>query len=279
MLRISYYRPSRVRGVVARFSQFSTVAAEEAGNVSVSVESNKTSTPRHTRTKQNFGTVGIHDAINLIKLHSWAKFDETIELSLNMGLDPRKPNQSVKGVAKLPFGTGKVIRVCVFAEGEAAQNAKDAGADLVGGEDILDEIQAGNINFEKCIATPTMMPLVGKVGRILGPRGLMPNPKLGTVTTDTARAVKDAKAGAITFKVEKKGVIHAGIGKKSFSDEELLENIRAFMVAVVDAKPDALKGKYLREVYLSSTMGPGIRVELPNVDPGNGKFMLNLNEL
>lgn len=229
---------------------------------------------RHNHKKEKLGLCNIHDALALVKEKSWAKFDETIEISVNLGVDPRKPNQSIRGLAKLPNGTGKRVRVCVFATGSDAQEALDAGAEVVGGDNLLADIQAGKLDFDTVIATPDLMSVVGKVGRILGPRGLMPNPKVGTVTKEIAKAVKVAKAGAVKFRVEKKGIVHAGIGKKSFSDEALLENIRAFMISIVDAKPEGFKSKYLKSVSLSSTMGPGINVEMPSIDPGNGRFML-----
>ncbi|KAJ1408123.1 ribosomal protein L1-like protein [Ochromonadaceae sp. CCMP2298] len=233
-----------------------------------------TTPTRHTgkiNTKTN-----IHDAVKMIKDLSWAKFDETIEITVQMGLDPRKPNQAVKGVASLPNGTGKTVRVCVFASGDDALAAREAGAEVVGAEDLVAGILAGNLNFDTVIATPDMMSVLGKLGRVLGPRGLMPNPKMGTVTKDVARAVVAAKAGAVKFKVEKKGIIQGGVGKKSFSDAALLGNIRAFMLAIIEVKPDGLKGKYLRSASISSSMGPGIPLELPSVDPGSARFMLNL---
>ena len=194
-------------------------------------------------------------------------------------MDPRKPNQSINGVARLPHGVGKVVRVGVFASAEGAVAAIKAGADFVGAEDFLLRIQGGDLPFDTIISTPDMMPMVSKIGKILGPRGLMPNPKMGTVTNDLARAVATAKAGAVQFRVEKKGIVHAGIGKLSFSNEALLENIRSFMIAVADAKPEGLKGVYINQVFLSSTMGPGILVELPSVDPNSAKFMKTMTEL
>lgn len=226
---------------------------------------------------EKYPVMNIHDAVTKIKELCWAKFDETIDLSLNMGLDPRKPNQSVKGVAKLPSGSGKVSRVLVFASGTDAQEALDAGADVVGSDELVALIQGGQTNFNTVIATPNMMGLVGRVGKILGPRGLMPNPKLGTVTKDVGNAVRSAKAGSAKFKVEKKGIIHVAVGKKSFTDEMLIENIRSVMLAVMDAKPEGLKGKYLQSVHLSSTMGPGLTIDLPSIDPSNGRFMLNID--
>ena len=237
---------------------------------------------RHTRladAKEKKKSINVHDAVQIIKESSWAKFDETLELSVNLNLDPRKPNQAVKGVAKLPSGTGKVVRVGVFAVGKDADAAIEAGADVVGGEDLMLRVQKGEIPFDSLIATPEMMGMVGKIGRILGPRGLMPNPKLGTVTREVGSAVKNAKEGRVQFRVEKKGIIQAGLGKLSFSNEALIANIRAFMVAVSNVKPEALKGKYMKSATLSSTMGPGIHLDLPTVDPSNAKFMLSPDEI
>jgi len=213
--------------------------------------------------------------VGVVKSHAWAKFDETVEISVNLGLDPRKPNQSIKGTAKLPHGAGKKVRVGVFATGNDAQQASDAGADVVGAEDLVKRLQDGDIPFDTLIATPEMMPIVSRVGRILGPRGLMPNPKMGTVTKDVAKAVKTAKAGAVQFRVEKKGIVQAGIGKVSFSEQQLLDNVRAFMVAVSDCKPEGLKGKYVLGVHLASTMGPGIKIDVASVDPTSPRFMID----
>jgi len=221
----------------------------------------------------------IHDAVALLRETAWAKFDETVEVAVNLNLDPRKPNQSIKGVARLPHGVGKVVRVAVFAGGESATAAKEAGADVVGGEDLVARIQGGDLPFDTIIATPEMMSMVSKIGKILGPRGLMPNPKLGTVTKEVARAVKTAKAGAVQFRVEKKGIVQAGIGKLSFSDQSLLENIRAMMIAIADAKPEAFKGVYFQRFTLSSTMGAGIPVDISSVDPNNAKFLKSVDEL
>ena len=221
----------------------------------------------------------INDAIGKLRSAAWAKFDETVELAVSLNLDPRKPNQSVKGVARLPHGVGKVVRVAVFASADNATAAKQAGADAVGAEDLLARIQGGDMPFDTIIATPELMPMVSKIGKVLGPRGLMPNPKMGTVTSDVARAVKMAKAGAVQFRVEKKGIVQAGVGKLSFSDEALLDNIRAFMLAVADVKPEGLKGVYINQVHLSSTMGPGIVVELPSVDPNSARFMKDAAEI
>ena len=205
---------------------------------------------------------GLSDAIKLIKDAGPVKFDETVEVSLNLGVDPRHADQMVRGVAALPHGTGKTVRVAVFARGDKAADAEAAGADIVGAEDLAGKIQAGEINFDRCVASPDMMAVVGKLGKILGPRGLMPNPKLGTVTPDVAGAVKAAKAGQISFRVEKAGIVHAGVGRLSFSDAALTENIRAFVDAVVKAKPSGAKGTYLRRASLSSTMGPGLTLNV-----------------
>ncbi|GGD98950.1 LSU ribosomal protein L1P [Gemmobacter megaterium] len=206
--------------------------------------------------------VTVEEAVDLIKKAASAKFDETVEISLNLGVDPRHADQMVRGVVNLPNGTGKTVRVAVFARGAKADEAKEAGAEIVGAEDLLETIQKGEINFDRCIATPDMMPLVGRLGKILGPRNLMPNPKVGTVTMDVATAVKNAKGGEVQFKVEKAGIIHGGIGKVSFEGNQLAENIRAFVDAVSRAKPTGAKGTYLKKVSLSSTMGPGVSVDL-----------------
>ena len=206
--------------------------------------------------------LSVEDAVKLVKEAASAKFDETVEVAMNLGVDPRHADQMVRGVVSLPHGTGKTVRVAVFARGAKADEAKAAGADIVGAEELMQDIQAGNINFDRCIATPDMMPLVGRLGKILGPRNLMPNPKVGTVTMDVATAVANAKGGEVQFKVEKAGVIHAGVGKVSFDDSKLAENIRAFVDAVSRAKPTGAKGAYLRKVSVSSTMGPGVSVDL-----------------
>lgn len=205
------------------------------------------------------------EAVKMIRDRATAKFDETIEVALNLGVDPRHADQMVRGVVTLPNGTGKTVRVAVFAKGEKAELAKAAGADIVGADDLAAEVQAGNINFDRCIATPDMMVVVGKLGKVLGPRGLMPNPKLGTVTGDVAGAVKAAKGGQVEFRVEKAGVLQAGVGKASFTPEALEENIKAFVDAVSRAKPTGAKGTYLKKVAVSSTMGPGIKVEVSSV--------------
>jgi large subunit ribosomal protein L1 len=206
--------------------------------------------------------VSVEEAVALIKGAASAKFDETLEIAMNLGVDPRHADQMVRGVVQLPNGTGKTVRVAVFARAAKADEAKAAGADIVGAEDLMEAIQGGKIDFDRCIATPDMMPLVGRLGKILGPRNLMPNPKVGTVTMDVKTAVEAAKGGEVQFKVEKAGVIHAGIGKVSFSEEKLAENVRAFVEAVSRAKPTGAKGAYLKKVSLSSTMGPGVALDL-----------------
>jgi large subunit ribosomal protein L1 len=206
--------------------------------------------------------VSVEEAVALIKGAASAKFDETIEIAMNLGVDPRHADQMVRGVVQLPNGTGKTVRVAVFARAAKADEAKAAGADIVGAEDLMEAIQGGKIDFDRCIATPDMMPLVGRLGKILGPRNLMPNPKVGTVTMDVKTAVEAAKGGEVQFKVEKAGVIHAGIGKVSFTEEKLAENVRAFVEAVSRAKPAGAKGAYMKKVSLSSTMGPGVALDL-----------------
>jgi len=204
----------------------------------------------------------VDEAVKMIKGFAKAKFDETIELSLNLGVDPRHADQNVRGVVALPHGSGKSMRVAVFAKGDKADAAKAAGADLVGGDDLAEKIQGGEMNFDRVIATPDMMGVVGKLGKVLGPRGLMPNPKLGTVTPDVETAVKNAKAGEVQFRAEKAGIVHAGVGKASFTEEQLSENVRAFVGAIVKAKPSGVKGTYLKKVSLSSTMGPGVKLNV-----------------
>ncbi|WP_323990369.1 50S ribosomal protein L1 [Nguyenibacter sp. L1] len=211
---------------------------------------------------------GLDEAIGLVKQTASAKFDETIEISLNLGIDPRHADQMVRGLLSLPNGTGKTLRVGVFARGAKAEEALAAGADVVGAEDLAEKVQAGEIAFDRCIATPDMMALVGRLGKILGPRGLMPNPKLGTVTMDVKGAVTAAKSGQVEYRAEKAGIIHAGIGKASFDGDKLAENIRAFVDAVQKAKPSGAKGTYLRKAALSSTMGPGIRVDVSAFSAG-----------
>jgi large subunit ribosomal protein L1 len=201
------------------------------------------------------------DAVKMVKERAVAKFDETIEVALNLGVDPRHADQMVRGVANLPNGSGRSARVAVFARGDRAEEAKKAGADIVGAEDLVDTVQKGTIDFDRCIATPDMMPLVGRLGKILGPRGLMPNPKVGTVTNDVTQAVRDAKGGAVEFRVEKAGIVHAGVGKASFTAEAITENIRALTDAVSRAKPSGAKGTYLKRIAVASTQGPGVRVD------------------
>ncbi|HKM63556.1 MAG TPA: 50S ribosomal protein L1 [Acidisphaera sp.] len=203
----------------------------------------------------------LDEAIKLVKKNATAKFDETIELDMNLGIDPRHADQMVRGLISLPNGTGKTLRIGVFARGPKAEEAQAAGADVVGAEDLAEKVQAGDIQFDRCIATPDMMALVGRLGKILGPRGLMPNPRLGTVTMDVKGAVTAAKAGQVEFRAEKAGIIHAGIGKASFDEAKLLENVRALADAVIKAKPSGAKGTYVQKVSLSSTMGPGVRVD------------------
>ena len=208
------------------------------------------------------------DAVKKIKENATAKFDETIEVALNLGVDPKHADQMVRGVVSLPNGTGKTLRVAVFAKDAKADEAKAAGADVVGAEDLMEAVQKGEINFERCIATPDMMAVVGRLGKVLGPRGLMPNPKLGTVTPNVAQAVKDAKGGQIEFRVEKTGIIHAGIGKASFSEDAIAENIRTLVNAISKAKPSGVKGTFMKRMSVSSTMGPGVKVDLSSVVAG-----------
>ena len=208
---------------------------------------------------------GLDEALKLVKLNANAKFDETVEVALNLGVDPRHADQMVRGVVNLPNGTGKVVRVAVFAKGDKADAARAAGADIVGADDLAERIQGGNIDFDRVIATPDMMAVVGRLGKVLGPRGLTPNPKLGTVTADVAAAVKAVKGGQVEFRVEKAGVLQAGVGKASFSEDALRENVKALVEAVVRAKPTGAKGTYLKKAGLSSTMGPGVKVEVASL--------------
>ena len=206
--------------------------------------------------------VSLEEAIKLVKGRATAKFDETVEIAINLGVDPRHADQNVRGVVSLPNGTGKSIRIAVFAKGDKAEEAKAAGADIVGAEDLAQQIQEGNMPFDRVIATPDMMPVVGRLGKVLGPRGLMPNPKLGTVTPDVTGAISAAKSGQVEFRAEKAGIVHAGIGKASFDEGKLVENARAFFDAIVKAKPSGAKGTYIKRVSLSSTMGAGVKIEV-----------------
>lgn len=208
--------------------------------------------------------VTVEEAVKMIKANSGVKFDETVEIAMNLGVDPRHADQMVRGVIGLPNGTGKTMRVAVFARGPKADEALAAGADIVGAEDLMEIVQSGKIEFDRCIATPDMMPIVGRLGKVLGPRNLMPNPKVGTVTMDVKEAVEAAKGGQVQFKAEKGGVVHAGIGKVSFDEAKLVENVRAFVSAVAKAKPSGTKGTYLKKINLSSTMGPGVSVAIDN---------------
>jgi large subunit ribosomal protein L1 len=208
---------------------------------------------------------GVDEAIGIVKKNATAKFDETVEVALNLNVDPRHADQMVRGVVGLPKGSGKTLRVAVFAKGDKAEEAKKAGADVVGAEDLMETVQGGQIDFDRVIATPDMMGVVGRLGKVLGPKGLMPNPKLGTVTMDVAKAVSDAKSGQVEFRVEKAGIVHAGIGKASFTEEDLQANFRAFMDAIHKARPSGAKGKFVEKVSVSSTMGPGLKIDLAEV--------------
>ena len=210
-------------------------------------------------------TYAVNDAVKMVKSNAKAKFDETIDICMNLGVDPRHADQMVRGMISLPSGTGKSLRVAVFAKGAKAEEAKAAGADLVGADDLAAQVQEGKIEFDRCIATPDMMAVVGRLGKVLGPRGLMPNPKLGTVTQDVTKAVKDAKGGQVEFRVEKAGIIHAGIGKASFSEDQILANVKAFADAVNRAKPSGVKGTFMKKVSLSSTMGPSMKIDIPSL--------------
>src|SRR5438067_2660353 len=205
------------------------------------------------------------EAVKLVKDNANAKFDETVEVALNLGVDPRHADQMVRGVVSLPHGTGKNVRVAVFAKGAKADEAREAGADVVGAEDLMETVQGGQINFDRVIATPDMMGVVGRLGKVLGPKGLMPNPKLGTVTMDVKKAVTDAKSGQVEFRVEKAGIVHAGIGKASFTEEDLKANFSAFVDAIVRARPSGAKGKFVHKLSVSSTMGPGVKVDLEEI--------------
>jgi large subunit ribosomal protein L1 len=210
-------------------------------------------------------TYSLDEAISLLKQHAKSKFDETIEVAMNLGVDPRHSDQMVRGVVLLPNGTGKTVRVAVFAKDKKADEARAAGADIVGADDLAEQIQAGNMDFDRVIATPDMMALVGRLGKVLGPRGLMPNPKLGTVTPDVAGAVKAAKGGQVEFRAEKAGIVHGGVGKASFPQDQLAQNIRAFADAVIKAKPTGAKGTYVKKVSLTSTMGPGVKIDVSSL--------------
>jgi large subunit ribosomal protein L1 len=210
-------------------------------------------------------TYSVEDAVKMVKTRATAKFDETIEIAINLGVDPRHADQMVRGVVSLPNGTGRKLRVAVFAKGAKADEALKAGADIVGAEDLAEKVQKGEIDFERCIATPDMMGIVGRLGKVLGPRGLMPNPKVGTVTMDVTTAVKDAKGGAVEFRVEKAGVVQAGVGKASFAEQALVENVRIFIDSVQKARPQGAKGTYMKKISISSTMGPGVKVALASV--------------
>ncbi|TDI61090.1 MAG: 50S ribosomal protein L1 [Alphaproteobacteria bacterium] len=207
----------------------------------------------------------LEEAVKLVKNGATAKFDETVEVAMRLGVDPRHADQMVRGVVSLPHGTGKTVRVAVFAKADKADEAKKAGADLVGAEDLAEKIQKGEINFDRCIATPDMMGVVGRLGKVLGPKGLMPNPKLGTVTMDVTKAVTDAKGGQVEFRAEKHGIIHAGVGKASFTEQQIKENVEAFLSAIVKAKPTGVKGKYLKGIAISSTMGPGVKIDTAGI--------------
>jgi len=221
-------------------------------------------TKRMAKSHANIDPRKLHtldEAVKIVKSRASAKFDETIEVAMNLGVDPKYPDQQVRGVVALPSGTGRSARVAVFARGPKAEEAKAAGADIVGAEDLFEVVNGGKIDFERLIATPDMMALVGRLGKVLGPRGLMPNPKVGTVTMDVKKAVSDAKGGAVEFRVEKAGIIHAGIGKASFTEAQILANVKAFVDAVAKAKPSGAKGTFVKKVALSSTMGPGVRID------------------
>src|SRR3954466_1723434 len=207
----------------------------------------------------------LSDAVKMVKDRAKAKFDETVEVAMNLGVDPRHADQMVRGVCNLPNGSGRTVRVAVFARGGKADEAHAAGADVVGAEDLVERVQGGNIDFDRCIATPDMMPLVGRLGKVLGPRGLMPNPKVGTVTMDVTNAVKGAKGGSVEFRVEKAGIVHAGVGKASFPEEKLVENIKAFADAVQKARPTGAKGTYIERAAISSTMGPGLKLDVASL--------------
>ena len=229
---------------------------------------------RLTKARESVGAFGtvypLAEAVRLVKGNATAKFDETIEIAMNLGIDPRHADQAVRGVVQMPNGTGKAVRIGVFAKGEKADEARAAGADVVGAEDLAEKVQAGQIDFDRVIATPDMMMLVGRLGKVLGPRGMMPNHKLGTVTPNVAEAVKAAKGGAVEFRAEKAGLIHAGIGKASFTEQALVENVQAFVNSISRAKPAGAKGTFIQKISLSSTMGPGVKVDLGSLLSGGG---------
>jgi large subunit ribosomal protein L1 len=232
--------------------------------------SKKVKEVRELADRKKFYTV--EEAVKILKdAASKRKFDETVEVAMNLGIDPRHADQMVRGMVELPNGTGATVRVAVFAKDEKAEEAKKAGADIVGAEDLMEKVQAGELDFDRCIATPDMMPLVGRVGKILGPRGLMPNPKLGTVTPDVAKAVESAKGGAVEFRAEKAGIVHAGVGKFSFDEKKIAENVRAFIGAIQKARPSGAKGTYIKKITLSSTMGPGIKVDPASAQQAEAK--------
>lgn len=274
---------ARASGALTR--EFSSPAAAQSGSsASRRLPRREDGHVRHNKVpaserKSYESGMNVHHALDEVRNNAWARFDEGVDIAIRLNVDPRKPNQNIRGIAKLPNGSGRLVRVAVFASGDSAKEAKEAGAELVGSEDLVEEIQKGNLNFDALIATPELMGMVGKLGRILGPRGLMPNPKLGTVTKNVGSAVKDSKAGAIQFRVEKKGIIHCGVGRVSFENRSLVENIRSLMLAISDAKPEGLKGSYIQSVSLTSTMGPSVPVDLPSVDPSSPKFMLSVEDL
>lgn len=240
--------------------------ATKKADKKTAVKSAHTKRLRATREAQDRTKIwGLEEAVKFIKANATAKFDETIEVALNLGIDTKQTDQNVRGMCALPNGTGKTIRVAVFAKGPKAEEAKKAGADVVGDEDLAARVQKGDMPFDRVIATPDMMPLVGRLGQILGPKGLMPNPKLGTVTMDVTGAVKGAKGGSVEFRAEKGGIVHVGVGKASFDEKKLVENVRALYEAVLKAKPSGTKGNYFKKASLSSTMGPGVKLELSSL--------------
>jgi large subunit ribosomal protein L1 len=223
---------------------------------------------RHAKASEALNSIkaySVEEAVKLVKERATAKFDETIEVAINLGVDPRHADQMVRGVVSLPHGTGRKLRVAVFAKGPKADEARAAGADIVGAEDLAEKVQKGDIDFERCIATPDMMGVVGRLGKVLGPRGLMPNPKVGTVTMDVTTAIKDAKGGAVEYRVEKAGIVQGGVGKASFDEKALVENVRSFVDSVAKARPQGAKGTYMKRISISSTMGPGVKVSLGSV--------------